>query len=154
MKSDLSDRFWSKVVKGGPIPNHMPHLGPCWMWVGAICNGRGRILVNGKNKIAARISYQVNFKDPGALWVLHKCDNGMCVRPDHLFLGTAADNSRDMTLKKRHALHKLTHCKYGHPFSGENLSIVKLGTITYRKCKICHRRRVAEHKQRLNGKNK
>lgn len=38
---------------------------------------------------------------PRGLWVLHRCDNGFCVRPDHLFLGTCADNVHDMMAKGR-----------------------------------------------------
>jgi hypothetical protein len=42
------------------------------------------------------------------LMVCHRCDNRRCVRPDHLFLGTDADNKADMVAKGRQAKHKLT----------------------------------------------
>jgi hypothetical protein len=51
---------------------------------------------------------------PDGMLVLHRCDNPPCCRPDHLFLGTNADNSADKVQKKRHPFgvaashHKLT----------------------------------------------
>lgn len=52
---------------------------------------------------------------PDGLWVLHKCDNRACVNLDHLYLGTAADNARDMVERGRHLQQQRTHCLEGHP---------------------------------------
>jgi hypothetical protein len=54
------------------------------------------------NRYAHRVAYQVAYGpfDP-RLHVLHHCDNPTCVRPDHLFLGTQADNNMDRDMKGR-----------------------------------------------------
>lgn len=75
----------------------------CWLWMGnRTIHGYGKIKAEGKNKSAHRVSYEV-FKGPinDGLWVLHKCDVRACVNPDHLYLGTHADNTADMVKRNR-----------------------------------------------------
>lgn len=105
----LVDRFWPKVNREGPLDPRMDSC--CWEWKGMrFRNGYGGILsthVNGKHRtlLAHRVSYEMsNGPIPEGLCVLHVCDNRKCVRPDHLFLGTAADNIHDMIAKGRAAV--------------------------------------------------
>lgn len=78
----------------------------CWNWTGS-CKHDGRgcfTLSDGRQVIASRFIFSRWMRPIRAgLDVLHKCDNPSCVRPDHLFLGTALDNSRDMVAKGRSA---------------------------------------------------
>lgn len=92
-------RFWLKVNKNGPVPPHRPELGPCWLWTGARDRG-GYGQFSGR---AHRWSWLIHhgYRPGHGLFVCHHCDNPPCVRPDHLFLGTASDNARDMVAKGR-----------------------------------------------------
>lgn len=95
MKS-LAERFWSKVEKGDA----------CWLWVGkARISGYGAIQRGGRADgvgLSHRVSWELtNGPIPDGLYVCHRCDVRLCVRPDHLFLGTQQDNLSDAKAKGR-----------------------------------------------------
>jgi HNH endonuclease len=92
-KATREERFWAKVNKGDGTG--------CWLWTGAN-NGRGYGQFGRPPTYAHRISYEFYYGPiPQGLCVLHRCDNPPCVRPDHLWLGTKAQNSDDMARKGR-----------------------------------------------------
>ncbi len=75
------------------------HPKGCWIWRGAKGSGYGTC----ENHIATHLSWEIAHGSPPplGLGVLHKCDIPLCVNPDHLFIGTSADNVRDMIAKGR-----------------------------------------------------
>lgn len=76
----------------------IPELGPCMEWQGAkhTESNYGVIVINGKYIQAHRLSYAIEYGPiPDGLWVLHHCDNRICINPAHLHAGTAKDNYKD-----------------------------------------------------------
>lgn len=96
-RGTIEERFWRYVQK----------TDRCWLWIGAEQgDGYGRLWNPGPGPRllgAHRLSWELHRGPiPDGLWVLHRCDNPLCVNPDHLFLGTNADNVKDMIAKGRH----------------------------------------------------
>ncbi len=93
-------RFFDKVQ----ITKH------CWLWIGAITLGYGQLDFNGKTAKAHRFSYEL-FVGPieTGKMILHKreCGNRNCVNPHHLYMGTHADNMRDMVLWGKSAKNRV-----------------------------------------------
>lgn len=110
------DRFWTKVNKRGPLPDQCPELGPCWVWTGGVTgNGYGAFWINRGQEGSHRMAWMFQQGEiPAGLSVLHKCDNPLCVRSTHLFLGTVQDNSNDMVRKGRSASGD-RHCSRLYP---------------------------------------
>ena len=102
VRPSLINLFWEKVDKSATVH---PTLGSCWVWTSwKGREGYGRLTVGGKTKYAHRTSWELAHGEiPRGQFVLHRCDNKLCVNPAHLFLGTQADNIRDMTGKNRQA---------------------------------------------------
>lgn len=75
----------------------------CWEWTAARHpSGYGAYRLPGKNEYAHRASFRLfRGEIPEGVWVCHTCDNRWCVNPDHLWLGSAADNNRDRQAKGR-----------------------------------------------------
>lgn len=97
------ERFWSKVHK----------TDRCWLWTASTKNGYGNFyLAPGQWVYAHRFSYELHYGPiPDDQLVCHSCDTyypigdisyRLCVRPDHFFLGSHADNSLDMSRKRRY----------------------------------------------------
>ena len=65
-------------------------------------NGYPRICINGKQTTIARLFWRELFGEiPHKYFVCHHCDNHDCINPEHLFLGTSADNTKDCVSKNR-----------------------------------------------------
>lgn len=96
-------RFWMNVARRGEDE--------CWLWLGPRTDrGYGRFrTVNTstvrKRVFAHRFSYELASGQPipAGLFVCHSCDNPPCVNPNHLWVGTHADNVRDKVRKGRQA---------------------------------------------------
>ncbi len=102
--------FWNKVNKNGP--------NGCWEWTAATRkSGYGAFKFDGKVYDAHRFVWNFTIKMPipeGQI-VCHKCDNRICVNPDHLYLGSYVDNAKDKNDRGR-----------GNYAKGERVGISKL----------------------------
>jgi hypothetical protein len=131
--------FWSRVDKDGPIPEHRPELGPCWMWTGALSHGYGRMTIARKSVAAHRFAYELLVGPiPDGTEPDHLCVNPPCVNPAHLEPVTHQENMRrgPTNVASRNAVK--THCPQGHEYTEENTLRRDNGD---RQCRECNRRR-------------
>lgn len=145
----LYDRIVAQVRKD-------PFTG-CWVWTGPTYEWSG----NRKRKHVGRYGWISLYAATGgklrtinahrAMWlavhgpltrqqfVCHRCDFGLCVNPEHLFLGSAKDNARDMRDKVRNNNSQKTHCPKGHAYAehGEEFAPNVEHYRKWRRCKLC-----------------
>jgi len=119
----LEARFWGKVDKQQPDD-------ACWLWTaGIFWDGYGKFFGGPARRClrAHRMAWElVNGPIPVGAMVLHHCDNPLCVRPDHLFLGDALINSQDAWSKRRNVFQTR-----GNP--SEKLSVEQVVEIRRRR---------------------
>lgn len=119
LKISPEERFWEKVEK----------TESCWNWIGSRnADGYGVLDIDGLNYRAHRFVLEIEGgKIPSSIKVCHKCDNPICVNPDHLFLGSQADNVKDMRDKGR-ASDYFTKKGHEHPkakFTEDEIRTIK-----------------------------
>lgn len=103
-----------KIGRSSPTTPIKPILyavnpGGCWEVVSHVAgkNGYVHVSIKKKAKILHRLAWiAYRGEIPGGMFVCHRCDNKLCVNPEHLFLGTALDNMRDKMAKNRHVAVK------------------------------------------------
>ena len=137
----MEDRFFQKVRK----------TDSCWLWTGALnSRGYGAFGVNGKSVSAHRYSYETYVGPiPEGMVVCHSCDIRNCVNPQHLWVGSTADNNKDMFQKERNgsSTRRQTHCRRGHDFSEYGVYERKRKDDTIdRFCREC--KRISSEKRR------
>jgi len=135
LKATIMERFEKSMV----VSESHTHAGtPCWDWISRFngVDGYGLAKCNRKNILAHRLSYELHIGPiPEGMCLDHLCRNRKCVNPDHLEPVTLKEN-----IKRGWAARpRVTHCKYGHPYAGDNLRITPHGK---RVCRACQREAV------------
>jgi hypothetical protein len=141
-----TERFWSKVDQDGPVPEHRPDLGPCWLWAGTeMARGYPYFKVNGRMVRAHRFAYKLLVGAiPEGLTLDHLCRVTLCVNPRHLEPVTHRVNIlRGDGLAAHNA--GVTACPKGHAYDERNT----LRTRGKRQCRACSRERMRRHRSKI-----
>lgn len=141
-RKSTPDDFWRRVNKSEG----------CWIWSGAhFWAGYARVKYHGRDGVAHRVAWILTHGPvPDGLELDHLCRNRGCVNPSHLEPVTHRENEfRGMTIIRENMLK--THCKRGHPLSGDNLFIRRVGARHYY---ACHKMHGAKSRERPGYKEK
>ena len=110
------NRLRGEELRTAQLINYKVLANGCWEWQGGSGqDGYGKLKRHKKTLRAHRVFYEHHKGEvPEGMWVLHECDNPLCVNPAHLWLGTQLDNEQDKDKKKRRPPPALTkyidHC--------------------------------------------
>jgi hypothetical protein len=125
----------------------------CRLWVGPTTpQGYGMIRKRTSRIATHRLAWTLKHGPiPQGLWICHRCDTPPCINPDHLFLGTPAENCQDSIAKGRNENKNKTHCPRGHAFAGDNVFAVANGRWC-RQCTRIDRKEYYKHnKEKVNA---
>jgi len=147
-KVPVLERLLGRLNKNGPIPEHRPELGPCWVWIGPLNeNGYANLRDDDWRTVKAhRISFREHKGEiPEGYEIDHLCRNRACSNPDHLEAVTHMENVQRSTIRQYHA--SITHCPRGHEYTKENTKLDKRGPYLLRGCLACKRQRYHDKKK-------
>lgn len=124
MRQTAEQRFWSRINKDGPVPQHWQDLGPCWLWLGHKSkDGYGKIRVGGRKEMYVHafswVLAGLTIPEDGLVFD-HLCRNRGCANWNHLQRVTNRINVlRGDGLTAKESVQ--THCKHGHELTDENV---------------------------------
>lgn len=129
----------------------------CWEWRGDRNElGYGRLTLKRKGLDKTRV-HRLMFERyvgsiPDGMVIRHKCDNPPCCNPDHLEVGTQADNLADMVSRGRYHRHGSTECQNGHDISspGSYRMGKRKNKGDEKVCLACQRERHLRHREKKN----